>query len=941
MDIEQLKSRIDLHDLAEKLGLERPRSTGNYRSPHHKDKQASLSIFQGGKRWKDHSTGEGGGCIDLVMYVEDCEFKVAFKRLHDLYGFPMDRPERSEGFTPRQRTLPELIAERSLQNPDLAIEYLRDKRKISEETIKRAIKAGAIGFNSWNASMRAPKPGQKPLEPGEPGYGGPAVVFVVRSLVDSQVQAVEMRYLDPEMNGGVKTQTQGTKENAPWFVSRAAVQAAETVVLVEAPINALSVDDCKMRKTVGVAVRGVGNVDSIDWRFLQGKRVIIAMDNDEPRERDGKRAGLEAAWTIYDQLTALGIAAHIVDQLRWKESDYNDPNDILQKADTSELKKRLLQFDPGIIPGQPAGDPTTFGNPDVDTRGRTRVFLPPHDHEKYWRYRAKEDFTTHIEKWKQDDDGSADPQFEDVCGMRVAAITRVTVPGAVATMTGDPDTQPQTLFSVSVQTPDMGNTLVRKVFEPERLYNAAQWTKLGTVFNVNRFLRMLNILVRGADHGARTAINLVGLGWREGKPIMNEGPDTYFQEPHKQCAYHNLTFPAGTREDARTVISWYHKTFHYNAALQLLAWSVGSHLKAFTGFWPHMVLQADKGAGKSVLTTRLSRTIAMTMFSGQSLQTDFRMLTTVSGTTQPVGWEELSARRSDLIDKAVALLQEAYAYTITRRGPDLHEFLISAPVLLAGEDVPVDSLTGKTVAVFLAKQGPMMPDDMPRFPMRQWLQYLAGLSKDAVRETYGRALRYCQDNSRSPVGDKGADRMLQNYTAVLTSWYLMADFAQLDATQFDFQADLVAQMNAHIAETSHSREPWIWIVEKLLSEIAAREFRYPYKFDTINGHLALCVRTSHVMDHLKHSPRLKEFINACPVKSDRVFKRQLKNARVIVENDRGEPMEIEKTINRTRYGGMTPLDVEQLEALGMSVPIEDGDSAPVQSTWFPKAAGDR
>jgi len=67
--IDELKQQISLHDLVEKLGISRPGGRGNYRSPHHNDKSASLSIYRSGTRWKDHSTEEGGTCIDFVMYV--------------------------------------------------------------------------------------------------------------------------------------------------------------------------------------------------------------------------------------------------------------------------------------------------------------------------------------------------------------------------------------------------------------------------------------------------------------------------------------------------------------------------------------------------------------------------------------------------------------------------------------------------------------------------------------------------------------------------------------------------------------------------------------------------------------------------------------------------------------------------------------------------------
>ena len=219
--------------------------------------------------------------------------------------------------------------------------------------------------------------------------------------------------------------------------------------------------------------------------------------------------------------------------------------------------------------------------------------------------------------------------------------------------------------------------------------------------------------------------------------------------------------------DARRVIAAYQTTFRQNAATIPLVWALGGHLKALLGFWPHLTVQANKGAGKSTLIKRLERSLAFTMFSGQSLQTEFRLLTSISHTSHPVGWEELSARRQDVIDKAVGLLQENYQYTVTRRGADMTEYLLCAPVMLAGEDVPVRSLLGKLVRTTLTgKRGPLLPDDLPRFPVRQWLEFLTGLDRRTALDQYAtlrdRALAGC----RASGEDDGARRMAGNYAAI-------------------------------------------------------------------------------------------------------------------------------------------------------------------------------
>ena len=884
--IDELKQQISLHDLVEKLGISRPGGRGNYRSPHHNDKSASLSIYRSGTRWKDHSTEEGGTCIDFVMYVEGCDAGTAIRRLHELYGIPLDRPEPER----RQRSRAEFIADRCLAHADQAIEYLTS-RGIDAEVISRAISRKSVGFNAWTSEKVAA---------GQQGHGGPAAAFIVRTPNPGHVVAVDLRYLDPDLNGGTKTQCQGEKYGHPWFSDLQMLKTAHTVYIVESPINALSVETCGLNGVAAVATRGTGNAEGMDIRFLQGKKVVLCMDNDEPNEKTGYCPGTKAAWRLHERLTSMNIAAHLVDQGEWA---LNDVNDILQDEGPEELKHTLRRLDPFVIPGV-RGD-------DIH-KGKPRVFLPAHDFAQYWRYRAKEDFTSFVTKRAQDDNGDEKLEFGDLCGFRVASISRVTIASATSTMTGEDDNQPRTLFAISVQAPRHGNQLIRRVFEDERLHNTDQWKKFGPIFNQSAFLRMINILERGADLGARRAVNFVGLAWRDGQPVVNEGPDCYFTDPDKQCPYHNLVFPSGTLQDARKVVEAYQSTFRNNAASISLVWALGGHLKAFLGFWPHMIMQADKGMGKSTLIKRLERTLGFTMFSGQSLQTEYRLLTSIAHTSQPVGWEEISARRQDVIDKAVSLLQESYQHTITRRGSDMTEYLLAAPVLLAGEDVPVRSLLGKVVRTDLTgRKGPMMPDELPRFPLAEWLKFLAEHSRSQVMSVYQRARQYCLDNSRASRNDDGAQRMARNYAAVLTAWRLLCDFADIDRDQGDFIHDVVAGMNFHIADTDADREPWVWIIEILLSEIAAGQYRHPYLFDIEDGEDVLCVRTSHIMDHIAHSMALRDKWNALPVKSDRVLKRQLRNADVLADDS------IERVINQRREAHLVAISLEALKKFGL------------------------
>lgn len=908
---DEINARVDCEDLAQRLQLERPGgSKGNYRSPHHADKSPSLSVYRdnaGRSKFEDFSQDVQGGPIDLYMHVRGTDFKTALRELGDMYRISVEPPTPAAAPERRERTRAEWIADNCLANVrDEAkrgrlLAYLTG-RGISERAVLHAVERHSLGLNDWHSPT---------VPAGEINHGGEAAAFIVRARDTGQVVAVDMRYLDPALNGGMKTQSQGEKEGRPWCSDWRRFDAARRVYVVESAINALSVDSCDMPGTAAVAVRGTGTVRNMDWHLFIGKQVVLAFDNDKPLEKGPKAGycpGLQAAWAAHEALMALDVPALLVDYEDWLDDDdepINDLNDYLQLHGADRLAAALKRLEPWLIPGMPG----------KEQLGRPRIWLPFHDVQTYWRYRVREDFTSWVSKYETDEDSGKDKlQLENVAGFRVAGISRVTVASPTSTMTGDRDTSPTTVFAVSVQVPRYGSKLLRRVVQDEQLHNVEVWKKLGPIFSAPSFLRMLNILERAADIGAREAVNFVGLAWRNGKPTVNEGPDCYFSDPRQQCPYAGLVFPSGPPTDARRVIDAYQGTFAGNAATLMLVWALGAHLKAFLGFWPHFVFQAEKGVGKSTLVKRLERSVGMTMFSGQSLQTEFRILTSVSYTSHPVGWEEISARKQELINKAVTNLQECYQYAHTRRGAELTDFLLCAPVLLAGEDVPVKTLTGKTVRNVLTKEarGPLIPEETPVFPVRQWLQYLAGVPKARVLELHAECVEELTTHCVAGRDDSGAQRMLTNYGALRAAWVLLCDFAQVDVQQGRFLRDLTAVMNSHIKESVSDRQPWVWIVECLLSEIARGTYRYPFAFDkTPEEEPFLAVRTSHVMDHLAREHSLREFWDALPVKSDRVFKRALQTAGVLALED------VERTCHGKRVAHMVGLSLPALEQYGL------------------------
>lgn len=904
--LEQLKT-LDIHTVAERLGLERNGSNGNYRAPNRPDKHHSLSLHKQGRYgqgWKDHATGDGGSTIDLIMYagVAD-DFINAAGILGSWFGLPKPAPENT---TPRQQTKAGFIAQKCLAQPEPVIEYLGG-RGISEAVIKYAISRRTVGWNTWVSPKAAA---------GEYGHGGPAAAFMVYDRNGACV-AVDLRYADAELNGGVKTQCQGEKNGHYWASDPRRLAQARTVFIVESPINALSVESAfaGQKHIASLAIRGIANVENIDWAFLRGKKAVIALDHtDKVNDKTGQRPGMDAAYRLYDVLTAADVAARMVDMIDWDEG--TDINDVLQKKGAFILQSLLKKQDGWLITGMPS-----LGVHELDkAHGRRRVFLPGQDWGVYWRYRVMDDFTQYVDEFKtsMDEETGKEQRSEtlgDLCGFRLAAISRLSIQGHLATINGSIDAQSETVYGISVQLPRSGSQLQREVIQGEKIYNLDWWKRLGPIWKPAQFTRMLTIMERSADLAAREVVNFVGIAWRDGKLAALEGNDCFFTEPAKQCLYHNMTFPRGSQLDARQVITAYQDTFGENAAAIALVWALGCHLKAVLGFYPHFQMQAEKGSGKSHLLEKMQAALAFQVLSGQMLKTDHRRRASVSYTTHPVGWDEYSKLPKSAIIDIDGLLQSTYRFEFTRVGAALTPYLMCAPVLLAGEEVDVESLQSKTCRSTLSvkKQGKIIGHDLPQFPVWAWLQYLSNVEPDTIRNLHDQWLGYCAARASGDSSDATARRMMENYAAVLLAWALLADFAGIAQEQGRFIDDCIAEMNSHLMDTDGTRLPWVWIMEILLSELEAKRFEHPFLWERINGKWALLLRPNHVMDHISTANHLRDKYNHLPIKTGRIFKRQLMASGVVIEGCE----DIERTIRGRRTAHLTAISLEKLEKLGI------------------------
>jgi hypothetical protein len=133
-DIITIKERLDIPTCVKHLGGEVPARTGAFRSPFRDDKSPSFSIYgERLDRWKDHATGEGGDCIDLIRIVRGCDPKEAIATAGGWAGLsPTDLKDDSSKFRvpppPRSKHRPANPDAKPPKPPRLSEDRLADLR---------------------------------------------------------------------------------------------------------------------------------------------------------------------------------------------------------------------------------------------------------------------------------------------------------------------------------------------------------------------------------------------------------------------------------------------------------------------------------------------------------------------------------------------------------------------------------------------------------------------------------------------------------------------------------------------------------------------------------------------------------------------------------------------------------------------------------------------
>ncbi len=290
--------------------------------------------------WKELKGG--GGAIDLVMQVNQCDFKQSVAWLNDRFG----EGATIEAVTYKTR---EIIQEKPVLEftPPVPEEskwqevkkYLTRSRKLPSGLVDALHKEGLIyADNRQNAA------------------------FIRRSLNELQITSISQNNAtnlsprqsspaNPKITGATlrgtvgednsfKGLAKGTKRSEGWFYFQQGGQSNDPInraVLVESPVDAMSfavLDRNDSRRTIYISTDGAG---SIPKEFLREvKDVVVAYDNDEPGHLMAQRTISQLPNAVRKLPKANDWNSELVNRFNWlKESRSNE----IQKQPQHEQKR--------------------------------------------------------------------------------------------------------------------------------------------------------------------------------------------------------------------------------------------------------------------------------------------------------------------------------------------------------------------------------------------------------------------------------------------------------------------------------------------------------------------------------------------------------------------------------------------------------------------------
>ena len=290
---------LPLNEVAYELGLSPSKDK-------HKWKNARHTITITGSKFYDWKQMRGGGgSIDLVMQINECDFKQAVVWLSDRFGEGVT----IEAVTQKAREIiqnepvPEFIPPVVEESKWSEVkEYLTRKRFLPSSLIDKLHDSGLVyADNKQNA------------------------VFLRRSLDEEKITGASLRGT-VGANNTFKGLAKGTKRSEGWFYFERGEQSGDSikrVVLVESPIDAMSLavmERTNSKKTLYLSTDGAGR---LPLEFLQEVEVAIAFDNDEAGEEMATRVKSKLPKAVSKTPSSVDWNQDLVNSFDWLKTSQN------------------------------------------------------------------------------------------------------------------------------------------------------------------------------------------------------------------------------------------------------------------------------------------------------------------------------------------------------------------------------------------------------------------------------------------------------------------------------------------------------------------------------------------------------------------------------------------------------------------------------------------
>ena len=265
--------------------------------------------------WK-HLKG-GGGAIDLVMHVRNCDFKQAVAWLNDRFGegATLDAVTYKTREIIQTETIPKFTPPVPEESKWLAVKkYLTRSRKLPSGLVDALHQKGLIYADDKQNAVFI----RRSLDE-RTGRGNLAVS--TREL-GSQITGATLRGTAGEDNT-FKGLAKGTKRSEGWFYFQQGGQSPDQIkraVLVESPIDAMSfavLDRNESRRTIYISTDGAGSIPKEFLRQLPNKSVIVAYDNDEPGNLMAQRTLSQLPNAVAQTPKAIDWNEELLNRFNW------------------------------------------------------------------------------------------------------------------------------------------------------------------------------------------------------------------------------------------------------------------------------------------------------------------------------------------------------------------------------------------------------------------------------------------------------------------------------------------------------------------------------------------------------------------------------------------------------------------------------------------------